>query len=195
MADYTPRSATPEESRDALVMQLKGARRRQRQEASHELAEMARKNPELLLSVVDALVDALGRPEAQTRWECLDALTALAAKHPAEVGAACDGAEESLFDEDSAPVRLSAFRFLASYGATSPERSDKVWPLLDEAVQCYHGDPEYRDMLVALLDFARGDISDKSRDDLIGRVSFDAEKGHSYIRSYSNEIVAAAKQS
>lgn len=193
MADYSPRAATPEESRDALVMQLRGARRRQRQEASHELAELGRQNPELLLPVVDALVDAINRPEAQTRWECLDALTMLSAKHPAEVAGACDGAEESLFDEDSAPVRLAAFRFLASYGSTSPARSDQVWPLLDEAVQCYHGDPEYRDMLSALLEFVRGDISDRTRESLADRVSFDAQKGQSYIKSYSSQIVAEAK--
>lgn len=174
-------------------MQLRGARRRQRQEASHELAEMGHKDPEILLPIVDVLVDALGRPEAQTRWECLDALGTLARTHPADVAGACDGAEESLFDEDSAPVRLAAFRFLASYGSTSPQRSDQVWPLLDEAVQCYHGDPEYRDMLVALLDFVRGDISERSREALVGRVSFDAEKGHGYIRSFSKEIVSAAQ--
>lgn len=192
MAEVYPRKATPEESRDALVMQLRGPRRRERQEASHELARLCKEDPELILPVADELVDALGRPEAQTRWECLDALAILAACHPSDVAMARDGAEEALFDEESAPVRLAAFRFLASYGATSQARSDEVWPLLDEAVQCYHGDSAYHDMLVALLEFARGKISDRSREALVSRMSFDAENGHGYIRGFSREIVDAA---
>lgn len=193
MADVSAHSATQEDSRDAIVMQLKGTRRRQRQEASHELAEMCRKDPELILPVADDLIDAINRPEAQTRWECLDALAILAAKHPDEVSGACEGAEDALFDEDSAPVRLAAFRFLASIGSTSPDRSDEVWPLLDEAVQCYHGDPEYREMLTALVAFMKGDISDAARDALVQRVSFDAENGHGYIKGFSQEILDAAK--
>lgn len=193
MADVTAHSATKEDSRDAIVMQLKGTRRRQRQEASHELAEMCREDPELILPVADDLIDAINRPEAQTRWECLDALAILAADHPDDVAEACEGAEDALFDEDSAPVRLAAFRFLASLGSTSPNRSDEVWPLLDEAVQCYHGDPEYRDMLAALLSFAKGDISDAARDALVQRVSFDAENGHGYIKGFSQEILDVAK--
>ena len=96
---------------------------------------------------VGSLMDALERPEAQTRWEVLDALTALVDEHAEEVAPAFEAAETALFDEDSAPVRLAGFVFLCRFGATSEERSDQVWPLLDEAIQCYHGDPEYRDML------------------------------------------------
>lgn len=188
------RQATPEESRTALVLWLTGPNRRKRQEASRDLADMIRKDPEMGLPIADRLIDALGRPEAQTRWECLDALTALATAHPNEVAEACDGAEESLFDEDSAPVRLSAFRFLCAFGASSPARSDQVWPLLDEAIQCYHGDPEYRDMLEALLDFVKGDISDKSRDALVERITFDSRSGHGYIKTFSADILAVAKK-
>lgn len=194
MAEVNARRATKEDSRDAIVMQLRGPRRRQRQEAAHELAEMCREDPELILPVADDLIDAINRPEAQTRWECLDALSTLAAEHPAEVAEACEGAEDALFDEDSAPVRLAAFRFLANFGMTTPERSDKVWPLLDEAVQCYHGDPEYRDMLSALVAFVGGDISDATRDALVQRVSFDADNGHGYIKGFSQEILNAAKE-
>lgn len=193
MAEVSPHRATKEDSRDAIVMQLRGPRRRQRQEAAHELAEMCRADPELILPVVPALIDAVNRPEAQTRWESLDALGTLAAVHPAEVADACEGAEDALFDEGSAPVRLAAFRFLANFGSTSPERSDEVWSLLDEAVQCYHGDPEYRDMLTALVSFVKGDISDATRDALVQRVSFDADNGHGYIKGFSQEILDVAK--
>jgi hypothetical protein len=67
-----------------------------------------------------------------------------------------------------------------------------VWHLLDEGVQCYHGDPEYRDMLSCLLDFAHGDLSEQTRAALIERVSFDAKQGHGYIRAYSGDILKAA---
>ncbi len=90
---------------------------------------------------------AAARPEAQTRWEVLDALTLLVPEHAKECGAAYEGAEAALFDEISAPLRLSAYRFLVVWGATERRRSEKVWPIIDEAIQCYHGDLEYRDML------------------------------------------------
>ena len=188
------RQATPEESRTALVLWLTGPKRRHRQEASRDLAEMITQDPEMGLPIVDRLIDALNRPEAQTRWECLDALAAMAPTHPEEVAPACEGAEESLFDEDSAAVNLAAFKFLAAYGSTSVDRSDRVWPLLDEAIQCYHGDPEYREMLESLVSFAKGPISDKSREALVSRVAFDAKNGRGYIRTFSADIMEISKQ-
>ena len=136
-------------------------------------------------------MDALFRPEAQTRWEVLDALSAIAEKDPDSVTGAFDGAEASLFDDGSATVRLAAFVFLCRLGASSPERSDEVWPLIDEAIQCYHGDAEYRDMLAALLALAQGNASDATRKALAARVKFDSESGSGYIKSFSAEIVQA----
>ncbi len=176
-----------------LMEALGGARRRARQDAAHKVALMAHDDAHRMLDHVDALVDALYRPEAQTRWEIFDALGELVRIDPAAVESGYDGAEASLFDEGSATVRLAAFKFLCGLGASSSDRSDRVWPLLDEAVQCYHGDPEYHDMLVALLEFAGGELSDAAREALVGRISFDAENGRSYIKAYSAQIVAAAK--
>ena len=107
--------------------------------------------PHSFVPCIEQLIDALYRPEAQTRWEILDALTLLAPEHAKECGAAYEGAESALFDEISAPLRLSAFRFLTVWGATERRRSEKVWPIIDEAIQCYHGDLEYRDMLALLF--------------------------------------------
>lgn len=176
-----------------LVEVLAGANRRKRQEASHAIALIAQEDAEAVVPYADELIDALYRPEAQTRWEVLTALAKLAPAHPELVDEAYDGAEASLFDEDSAIVRLAAFRFLIQLGMCSPERSDKVWGIVDEAIQCYHGDPEYRDMLFALSDFIRGNISEATRDALISRVGFDAENGRGYVRIISKEIVSAAK--
>ena len=176
-----------------LVEALSGPRRRARQEAAHELAILAHEDASALEPHAEELVDALFRPEAQTRWEVLDALAELVQTVPGKVDAASEEAEASLFDEDSSTVRLAAFRFLARLGARSAARSEQVWPLLDEAVQCYHGDPEYRDMLGCLLEFVRGDVADAVRDSLVDRISFDAKSGRGYIRTCSEEIIEAAK--
>ena len=45
-----------------------------------------------------ALIEALDRPEAQTRWEALDALTALATTCPEQLGDAFEGAEMCIRD-------------------------------------------------------------------------------------------------
>ena len=174
-----------------LIEELSGASRRRRQEVAHQLAIAAKAHPQIMLGHVDALVDALYRPEAQTRWEVLDALSAIADVNADAVADAYDGAEASLFDDGSATVRLAAFVFLCRFGASSPERSDQAWPLLDEAIQCYHGDAEYRDMLVALLGLARGAASDETKRALAARVKFDAESGSGYIKTFSAEILQA----
>ena len=182
---------------DRLIDELSGPVRRMRQEAASTLATMAYEQPEKIEAdvdnIVDALIDALFRPEAQTRWEALGALCKLAETHPDLVEKAYEGAETSLFDENSSRVRIEAFRMLASLGATSPEKSDKVWPLLDEAIQCFHGDPGYRAMLDSLVDFAAGAASDEVKEALVSRLTFDAENGRGYIKTSSQSVIAAAK--
>jgi hypothetical protein len=99
-------------SAEYLVSALAGARRRSRQEAAHHLALMAHEDASQLLPYAEELIDALYRPEAQTRWEVFDALSEVAQLDADAVAEGYDGAEASLFDEDSAKVRLGAFRFL-----------------------------------------------------------------------------------
>lgn len=190
-------SANDQEARLAqmriLVEELAGSSRRRRQEVAHKIATVAHADASMVTPFVGSLMDALERPEAQTRWEVLDALTALVDEHAEEVAPAFEAAETALFDEDSAPVRLAGFVFLCRYGATSEERSDQVWPLLDEAVQCYHGDPEYRDMLVALLAFVQGAASAATKAALADRLKFDAQNGASYVKSFSAQIIQACE--
>lgn len=190
-------SANDQEARLAqmriLVEELAGSSRRRRQEVAHKIATVAHTDASMVTPFVGSLMDALERPEAQTRWEVLDALTALVDEHAEEVVPAFEAAETALFDEDSAPVRLAGFVFLCRFGATSEERSDQVWPLLDEAIQCYHGDPEYRDMLVALLAFVQGAASAATKAALAERLKFDAENGASYVKSFSVQIIQACK--
>lgn len=190
-------SANDQEARLAqmriLVEELAGSSRRRRQEVAHKIAAVAHTDASMVTPFVGSLMDALERPEAQTRWEVLDALTALVDEHAEEVAPAFEAAETALFDEDSAPVRLAGFVFLCRFGATSEERSDQVWPLLDEAIQCYHGDPEYRDMLVALLAFVQSAASAATKAALAERLKFDAENGASYVKSFSVQIIQACK--
>ena len=185
--------ALAEEAIEALVEAVEGPSRRKRQEAAHRIALVAKEAPQSLLGSVDALIDALYRPEAQTRWEILSALTELVPVDADAVAGAFDGAEASLFDEGSSTVRLMAFLFLTSLGATSEERSDAAWPLLDEAIQCYHGDAEYHDMLKGLIGFAGGSLSAKTAKALEARVKFDAENGIGFIKSLSTEVLQVLK--
>ena len=178
---------------ESFIESLSNPSRRRRQEAAHEIAEIAQTTPEAFEGRVEDLIDALYRPEAQTRWEILAALASLSESYGNEVIKAFDGAEASLFDDTSSTVRLAAFLFLTRYGATSQKHSDQAWPLLNEAIQCYHGDAEYYDMLVGTLNFAKGAVSKETKAALKERFAFDAENATGYIQKFSVEIVAAAQ--
>ena len=135
-AEEAEQLALVENDRDALsalVDDLSGHSRRKRQMAAHVMLLVAQREPELLSEFIPDLIDALYRPEAQTRWEILDALTLLVPEHAKEIGAAFDGAEAALFDDLSSILHFSAFRLLVTWGATERGRSKKVWPILDEA--------------------------------------------------------------
>ena len=173
----------------ALIEDLGSASRRKRQISAHVVHLVAERDAELLEPYVADLLDALERPEAQTRWELFDALAYLMPTHAKEIGTAYDACEEALFDELSATLRLSAFHLLCVWGATERGRSKKVWPLLDEAIQCFHGDMEYRDMLGFLHDFAQGKIEGGVAGELAGRLHFDAQNGKgAYLKARSGEI-------
>lgn len=186
-------TATQKKEIESFIESLSNPSRRRRQEAAHEIAEIAQTTPEAFAGRVEDLIDALYRPEAQTRWEILAALASLSESYGNEVIKAFDGAEASLFDDTSSTVRLAAFLFLTRYGATSQKHSDQAWPLLNEAIQCYHGDAEYYDMLVGTLNFAKGAISKETKTALKERFAFDAENATGYIQKFSAEIVAAAQ--
>lgn len=175
---------------EEYVEQLCASSRRERQNAAHELADIAQNNPTALLGFVSNFIDALSRPEAQTRWEMFDALSYMAPHASKEVAPATDDAEEALFDENSSMVRVSAYRFLCSWGATSPKNSDTVWPLIEEAAQCYHGDPAFQDMLAATLEFAKGKLSAQTKKKLVKTATFDAQNSTvPIIKAYAEQIL------
>ena len=174
---------------NTVVSALSGATRRDRQNASSVLAQIAKIDPEALVPYTNDFIDALNRPEAQTRWESLDVLTELVSLKSRSCDKALPGAETALFDEDNGFVRLSALRFLCALGATTENRSQKVWPLLDEAIQCYHGDYEYQDMLSAIVLFSEGKLAPEVKQGLIDRVSFDAEHSKGSLKRRSQQII------
>lgn len=172
-----------------LADALAGESRRERQSAAAALAIIAQDHPDLLLPLASDIIEALDRPEARTRWECLDILTALVECDSRACDKAIPGAETSLFDEESGPVRLAAMRFLCKLGATTENRSEKVWPLIDEGIQCYHGDLEFLDMLSAVMDFSAGKLSPVVKQELVARMKFDAENGKGSLKRKASQII------
>lgn len=178
-----------EEKVAELAETLSIGSRRERQSAASTLALVAKGNPEILVPHVDKLIDALNRPEAQTRWECLETLAVLVDYDARTCGKAVPEAETSLFDEESGPVRLAAMRFLCKLGATTENRSEKVWPLIDEGIQCYHGDFEFGDMLLALVDFSAGKLSPEVKLALADRMAFDAANAKGSLKRRAQQII------
>lgn len=177
-----------------LVESLKSTHRLERMAASHELRARAEKDASELVQYAQDMNRALSSVEAQTRWELLAALSAVAAVDIKAVARTFREAEASLFDDESSAVRLAAFRFFVVFGANNEKNSDKAWPLIDEFIQCYHGDPEYRDILTQLVCFAKGNLSQKTRKSFTDRLSFDAESAHGYIKTFSVEIIEILKR-
>ena len=177
----------------ALAEDISVGTRRARQNAATVLTVVAKTDPALLKPHIATLVDALNRPEAQTRWECLDALTIMVELDSRQCEKGIDEAETSLFDETSGPVRLSAMRFLCKIGATTPHRSKKVWPMIDEAIQCHHGDYEFGDLMAALVDFSAGKLDDSVKEELGQRMSFDAENSKGALKKRAVQIVENVK--
>lgn len=179
---------------DKTVKLLSEGGRRERQLSAAALFELAKIDPHMLEGCIDDIVDALNRPEAQTRWECLETLTLLVDVDARGCGKALQEAESALFDEDSGFVRLSAMRFLCKYGSTTALRSEKVWPLIDEGIQCYHGDLEFNDMMIAVLDFAAGKLDPEVAKGLADRMSFDANNGKGTIKRRAQQIIDTLQQ-
>lgn len=182
-------SSIPEHDVKELVESLAGSSRRARQVAAKAFSEIAKASPADVLPYGGEIIDALNRPEAQTRWECLDVLTELVALDPEMCEAAIVGAETALFDEDNGLVRLAAMRFLCALGATCERRSDLVWSLIDEGIQCYHGDLEFSDMLTAVTEFSLGNLSADVKDSLAARMKFDAENAKGALGRRAQQII------
>ncbi|MDR2715579.1 MAG: hypothetical protein LBB46_02380 [Coriobacteriaceae bacterium] len=172
-----------------LVGNLSGASRRLRQYSAACLGLVAKEDPSLLVDHSADLIDALNRPEAQTRWECLDMLTMLVSLDSRACDKAISGVEAALFDDESGPVRLGAMRFLCRLGSTTENRSEKLWSLIDEGIQCYHGDLEFPDMMAAVVEFSQGKIAASTKEALASRMAFDAENSKGALKRRAQQII------
>jgi hypothetical protein len=176
----------------SIVDALAGEDRRSRQVAASVVHEIAMNEPALLKEYAPQLADALHRPESQTRWEVLGTFEMLVPVDARVVDKALAGAETALHDEESGVVRLAAFRLLCAYGATTSHRSDRVWPLIDEAIRCYHGDPEFQQMLSSVYKMVSANASDEVKWAAADRMEFDSENGKGLLKRRSLSIVQCA---
>ena len=175
-----------------IIDALAGDERRARQTAASVVRCIADLDPTALKPFAGELADALHRPESQTRLEVLGTFEKLVNVDARLVDKALGGAETALHDEESGVVRLAAFRLMCAYGATTAHRSDRVWPLIDEAIRCYHGDAEFPAMLTSIIDMVTGGASDGVKIAAAERMLFDAENGKGLLKRRASSIVAAA---
>jgi len=173
-----------------LTQDLTASSRSTRQKAAAALCEQAKENPEEVASYINLFVESLDRPEARTRWECLDILSLLVPINSEACEQALLGAEAALFDEESGQLHLAAIRFLCALGGSSKQLSVKVWSLLDEGIQCYHGDIEFEEMLNALVVFSQGDLDDGVKELFKARMSFDANNPKGITGRRAKTIIA-----
>lgn len=192
MKKAAERVLSNEQELDKLVESLSKSSRLARQNAAQVLSFASWENPAKLVSYGPEFIDALNRPEAQTRWECLNILTNLVEIDAQMCERALPDADAALFDEESGLLRLSAMRFLCKIGAVSEALSEKTWPLIDEGIQCYHGDLEFLEMLSAVTEFAQGNLSSQVKEELVARMKFDAENGKGALKRRANAIVESA---
>jgi len=176
----------------SLIALLAQEERHERIRAAGAVHEVALIAPAVLKPHVAELIDALERPEPQTRWEVLGALEALVPFDPRGVEKAVASASLALHDASSGVVRAAGFRMLAALGATTANRAGKVWPLLDEALRCYHGDPEYPAMLGGLVLLCEGAASPEIKRAAASVVEADANHPRSLVRRRAQRVVLLA---
>jgi hypothetical protein len=191
-AELAERAVTEPKLLQEIIDALAGDDRRARQSAAAVVRSISEIDPALLKPYAGELTDALHRPESQTRWEVLGTFEKLVPVDARLVDKALGGAETALHDEESGVVRLAAFRLMCTYGATTAHRSDRVWPLIDEAIRCYHGDAEYPAMLTSVIELVTGGASDAVKIAAAERMLFDSENGKGLLKRRSTSIVQAA---
>ncbi len=190
--EYAERAANNPATLAAVMDALSGADRRNRQYAARVVHAIAIHRPVVLRAYADALADALDRPESQTRWEILGALEKLVAEDARMIDRALPGITTALHDSESGVVRLAAFRVLSAYGSTTARRSERVWPLIDEAIRVYHGDAEFPAMLSGVVRLVSGGAADSVKLAAAERMEFDAEHTKGLVGRRAKRIVECA---
>lgn len=190
--EIADRAARNKKVRSSVMEALSGQDRAQRALAAQAVHVMAMETPAMLKDHGAELADALERPEAQTRWEILGTLEKMIVVDARIIDKALVAVQAALHDAESGVVRLAAFRLLCAYGATTAKRSERVWPLLDEAVRVYHGDPEFPNMLSGVYRLMCGEATDEIKFAAAERMAFDAEHAKGLIGRRAKRIVGCA---
>ncbi len=190
--EYAQRAIKTKTALRSVIDALSGPNRRDRQQAARVVHAIAVHKPAVLKAYADALADALDRPESQTRWEVLGALEKLVPVDARIIDRALPGVTTALHDSESGVVRLAAFRVLCGYGSTTSKRSERVWPLIDEAIRVYHGDPEFPAMLSGVVRLVSGGAADRVRLAAAERMEFDSEHTKGLIGRRAKRIVECA---
>lgn len=172
-----------------LIDRLNGSSRRHRQNAAATLAAVAALDSKALLPCQDVLIAALENSEAQTRWECIDALSRLLPEGLTVDDDLLDDVESALFDEESGLLRLAAMRFVCRYAVVAENGYATAWPMIDEAIQCYHGDPEFMDMLVAVAEMSEHELPEAIAHELASRMEFDAGHSRGMLKKRAQQIL------
>jgi hypothetical protein len=188
--EIAERAMSNKKVRGGVFDVLAGEDRSQRVLAARSVHQVAIHEPALLKDHAEDMADALEKPEAQTRWEILGALEKMVPVDARVVDKAFTGTTAALHDEDSGVVRLAAFRLLTAYGGTTETRSEKVWPLLDEAIRVYHGDSEFPQMLTGVIRLVSGNCADSVREAAADTMSFDAEHTKGLTGKRAQRIVS-----
>lgn len=176
---------------EVVLSHYEGSSRRNRQHAAGVFNLISQEQPEKLIPIIPSLLEGLERPEAQTRWNTLEALEHLIPLAPGQCMEAFDGAEDALFNDKDGFLREKAFSFLCALASLSSETAVRVWPLLDEAIQCYHGNSEFSAMLACLLRFTECDLTQDVKDALKDRLAFDAMNNKGSLGKRSLQIIEA----
>ena len=180
------------QTRKELAHALGCESRPMRQYASSVFLQVSETDPELVREYEGEIADALARPEPMTCYQALRTIDNLLVRDARVVERAYEAVEACLH-EDSGTVRLSAFRVLAHFGATTPTRSEKVWPSLSDAIRCYHGDTEFVPMLNALTDMLAGKVSDQVKIEAAWLFEFDVENSDDFLARKASQIVGYAQ--
>ena len=109
---------------DELIEMLSGESRLERKNAAQRICELTKNDGEMFVDFCPEIIDAINRPEAQTRWECINALSVIAKVNQKAVKKALPLMEDAVFDEKHNMLIVAAFNFLCSYGAISKKNSN-----------------------------------------------------------------------
>ena len=142
---------------------------------------------------LEELIDDLSDTSRKKRQDAAIALAELSVQDPQAIVPYGQALVDAL---DLSDVRtrwavIDALTALSSYDAAL---CVKALPgienaLFDEAIQCFHGDQEFQDMLNLLVEFSKGHLSEETKKGFIERMSFDAKNNKGLTQRRAQTIV------